>query len=129
MHLRVLRTHSFDERQAETRNHRRRHSKDHRAGKRLHLTMHGLPQILELPQDGLRACIENAARGSRRDARHGPIEELYLQLVFEDRELLAQRRLRHAAERGGARDAPAIHNLHEVAEPATVHAAHHKSCL
>ena len=91
--------------------------------------MHRVAQIVELPQDGLRARVEDATGRGRRHARDGPFEQLHLQLVLEDRELLAQRGLRHAAERGGAGDAPAVDDLDEVSQSAAIHARDHKSRL
>src|SRR6187549_3846825 len=84
--------------------------------------MNRFAQIIELPQDRLGTRIKNASRGGGCHTRHRAVQQFDLELILENRELLAQRGLGNTAQRGGARNAAAVDNLYEVSESACIHA-------
>ena len=121
MHLRMLSADFLDDREREARNHRRRHADAHGAGERQHFLMHGVAQFVVLTKDRLSACVENATGRGRRHARHGSVEQLDLELLFQHGHLLAECGLSHTRHGGSARDTAAVHDLNEVPQTSTVH--------
>jgi hypothetical protein len=64
---------------------------------------------------------ERGARGGEPDAAAGAVEQRCADLLLEEGDLLAERRLGHVQALGGAREAQLLRDRHEVSEPPVPH--------
>jgi hypothetical protein len=74
-----------------------------------------------MAQDELRFPQERESALGRLDTAAGPAQKADVQLGFESRDLLADRRLDCSEIRGGAADATEFGGAHEVANLAKFH--------